>query len=300
VPGLVRLADELADLGAGAVDDVVGAGARLGVVEPAPAAAVGALAGVDDHQGDLAGGAARAGAVVGRGAPDRLAVVRALGGLWGRGRGLEVGLDVDAAHGGHHAVEGLDLDAVAYGLVDLGVHVVGLTLEVLDAAVGGDDRGPGADALTVEGAALRELVQEGGGGADVGGADELGLDLGDAGELGGAGDLLLAQAHDAEGRLLALELLLADDHLPAGLGVGDRLEDLGGDVELAAGAVKGVADRAEQLLLGGGGVLLIAAVLCAAREVDAAVLELFDGIVGAAGGEGEGREGGGGEEDAAS
>jgi hypothetical protein len=50
---LLGLLDELRDLGAVLLDHVVGADAGLLVGEPAPAAGVGALAGVDDDDADV-------------------------------------------------------------------------------------------------------------------------------------------------------------------------------------------------------------------------------------------------------
>jgi len=95
---------------------------------------------------------------------------------------------------------------------------------------------------------------------------------------------------------VAVELLLADDHLPAGLGEGDRLEDLDRDVVVAGGGVEGVGHRAEELVLGGGGVLGVAAVLGAAGEVDprvgaGVVAALIGALTGGDEGEGGGEEG---------
>jgi hypothetical protein len=75
VVGALGLLDELGDLGAVLLDDVVGADAGLRVDEPAPAAGVGALAGVDDDHPDLAGVAGGAGALVGRVAVEGAGVV---------------------------------------------------------------------------------------------------------------------------------------------------------------------------------------------------------------------------------
>jgi hypothetical protein len=61
VPGLVGLLDQLRDLGAVLFDDVVGADAGLFLGEPAPAAGVGALTGVDDDDRGRADGAAGGG-----------------------------------------------------------------------------------------------------------------------------------------------------------------------------------------------------------------------------------------------
>jgi hypothetical protein len=68
---------------------------------------------------------------------------------------------------------------------------------------------------------------------------------GDLGELGGAGELLAAQGEHAERGLAALELDLALDHLPLGLDVADRLEELGGHAELVGGVDEVGVDAGE-------------------------------------------------------
>nr|WP_293275831.1 YchJ family metal-binding protein [Nannocystis sp.] len=235
VPGLVGLLDQLRDLRAVLLDDIVGADARLGLGEPAPAAGVGALAGVDDDDLRRAGGAGGALAEVARAAPGGAGVV---------GVGGEHGLAVGAGIVGDDAALGLDLgDDVAgevgddEAVADQGVDVL---VDVADGGGGlgldarelGDRRGPRAEVLAVDLGEVGLLAQDRGGGADVeraGGLDRVRLDVQ---QLGAAGEVLAAQGHGAEGRVDAVELDLADDHLPLRLDVADGLEHVDRDVEL--------------------------------------------------------------------
>ena len=92
VPRPVALAHELGDLGAVLVHDVMRARLRDGIHEPAPAARVVALAGMDDHHVERSCRVGRPLVEIGRRTPYRLRVVQG-GGIGGRAGGLRRGAD---------------------------------------------------------------------------------------------------------------------------------------------------------------------------------------------------------------
>ena len=223
VPGLAVLVDQLADLAAVVVDDIVGAHARPAVGEPAPAARVAALAGVDHDHRRRARAARRPRRGVGGGSPDDPRAVGAA--ALGAGR-AEARLDVlRSQHGdlGGHALLQRPVDAL--------VDVVGLAVLQLDVADVGHGLGPHAQIRAVEGVGGRG-VEHGGVGADVGAAPDLHHVRVDVEQPRGQLHPVEGQAHDADERGLVFELDRGLDHLPAGVLPSDGLEQRRGDVEL--------------------------------------------------------------------
>ncbi len=267
VVGAVGLTDELRDLGPGLVDDVVGARAGGGRGQVAPAAAVAALAGVDDDHPDLPDAARRTGVVVGRGPPD------STGEVDGGGAGHACEAEERKRDGGARRREGGDDlaarrahdGALFDGRVDTRLHVLRLPGLLLDAAVAGHDRRPRVEVGAVDAGLGGVAAQEGRGGAQVGGGVGADVGLAHAGEGGAAREAVATEGHDAEGGRHPLELLLARHHLPPGLGVADGLEERDRHVELGRG---GGEARVERHLLrrGSGGNLRPDAIVAGGEE----------------------------------
>ena len=224
VPRPARLAHELGDLGAVLLDDVVRARAGRRVPQPAPAAGVAALAGVDHDEADLGAVAARE---VRRRPPHRRRVVRGPGAGAALGRGRDLG--VRRQRRDHGAVLG-DLGRAPREHVEHVVDVRGPRVVIRVLRERGDHRGPREQVVARDPVLARERRQPRRGGRDVRAEVRPGGVLGDPGRGRAEREVVARQREQPRARGPALVLLLADHHLPAGLDVGDRLEQIGRDL----------------------------------------------------------------------
>ena len=223
VPRAVALEYELGDFASFFAHHVVGAGLRHGIHEPAPAAGVVALTGVDDHHVNRARRIGRPLVKIGGWPPHRGRVV-GRSGRRRRGAGARCG-------GRHEPRPGPRADE---GSVHC-ARVRRASLGELDAAVAGHDGRPGVDACAVDPGFARVQVEQGGRGTDVReGIVTWRLER-DSRECRSALERRAAQCHDAECRRPAGKLFFPFHHLPARLHPGKSREQLRRHVKLGAG-----------------------------------------------------------------
>src|SRR5256886_116895 len=220
VPRAVPLEHELGDGAAVLVHHVMGAGLRDGILEPAPATRVVALAGVDDHQVDRPGRIGGPLVEVGRRSPHRRCVVRRSG-CRRRGAGAR-------CRRGRKAWP-------SSGARERTVHVTRVRRTAFvepDVAVAGHDGGPRLDVRPVDAGLARVQVEQRGRGADVGdGIVARRLD-GYPCECGSPLERRASQRHDPERRSPPGEFFRPFYHLPAGLHPAEPGEQCRRHVEL--------------------------------------------------------------------
>ncbi len=193
VPGAILLAHELRDLAAVFVHDVMRAHLRGGIVEPAPAARVVALAGVDDDHVRHAGRVRGALVEVRRGPPDRRGEIGRTGRVWRWTRGGWLRRSRDALC----LRDGGDVCGTARGQVDPAEPRRGrMPVTARIGGVGSEQRRRGAD--VGHGILTRRLN-------------------GHTRERGPPLERLTPQAHHAKSRRTTGKLLGAAHHLPARL-----------------------------------------------------------------------------------
>jgi len=296
VPALAALLDQLGDLAAGRVDDVVRRHARGRVLEPAPAAGVRALAGMNDDELRLGRAAAPARRVVGRGTPHRPRVVWTSGQRRHGGRHRDRRPSIDRHQLALHvAVFGVRDHALAHRRIDLVMHEHGASQVVLDPAELADDLRPRTDVGAVlDFELLRHRGQQRSRGIDV--RHRLGARLlhRNASELSRLLERCPTQPHDSERRRAASELLVALHHLPARLDPSERLQHLHRHLVRVGGGGKLAVEPGR---LRRGGIVIVVVGVVGLGTPDAghgiSAVALFD-----AAGEGHGERGGGQEQEA--